>query len=52
MYNVEVTGAALLYRAASVWTAGLCSLTWEPVRNDMAAREEWGSFFYQEIAPA
>ena len=22
--NVEVTGAARLYRAASVWTAGLC----------------------------
>jgi hypothetical protein len=22
-YNVEVTGAARLYRAASVWTAGL-----------------------------
>jgi hypothetical protein len=24
MANVEVTGAARLYRAASVWTAGLC----------------------------
>ena len=24
MHNVEVTGAARLYRAASVWTAGLC----------------------------
>jgi len=23
MHNVEVTGAARLYRAASVWTAGL-----------------------------
>ena len=24
--NVEVTGAARLYRAASVWTAGLCRI--------------------------
>ncbi len=24
--NVEVTGAARLYRAVSVWTAGLCRI--------------------------
>ncbi len=26
--NVEVTGAARLYRAASVWTEGLCLAAW------------------------
>jgi hypothetical protein len=33
MANVEVTGAARLYRAASVWTAGLGHATPVLTRN-------------------
>ena len=37
--NVEVTGAARLYRAASVWTAGLAEFTTQALYRHRIAKE-------------